>query len=165
MDKNKNCALCGRLPEIEEPAVLALGKYGAPRYLCEECEAELDTATLGTEYDKIVDSIDRLGKKAMGFGKDDPVTLRTMKSILESAAKRAAAIKEGSYDFALDEEQVTEGYDELPEELRETEEDAELDRREAESAKKFDKVLNWAWVGIFAGVIILFLLKFVFRVI
>ena len=45
MDKNKNCALCGRLPEIEEPAVLALGKYGAPRYLCEECEADLDTAT------------------------------------------------------------------------------------------------------------------------
>ena len=165
MDKNKNCALCGRLPEVDEPAILALGKYGAPRYLCEECEGELDTATLGTEYDKVVDSIDRLGKKATGFGKDDPVTLRTMKSILENAAKRAKAIKEGTYDFALDEDQTCEGYDELPEELRETEEDAELDRRDAESAKKFDKVLNWLWVGVFAGVIIFFLLKFVFHVI
>ena len=161
MDKNKNCALCGRLPEIEEPAVLALGKYGAPRYLCEECEAELDTATLGTEYDKIVDSIDRLGKKAMSFGKDDPVTLRTMKSILESAAKRAAAIKEGSYDFALDEADAEDEFD-ITDDLKESEEDRKKDERDEKVAKIIDTALSWACGAIFVAAITLFIIKFIF---
>ena len=171
-NKEIHCALCGRIPEVEEPAVLTLGRYGKPRHLCEDCEAELDVATLGRDYDEIVDAIDRLGKKATTFGKDDPSTLSTMKGILMNAAKRAAAIKDGEYDFDLDEnpappagEEETEGFDEIPEELRETEEDAELDRREAEFAKKFDKVLNWVWAVVLVGAVTVFLLKFVFHVI
>ena len=167
-----HCALCGRIPDVEEPAILTLGKYGKPRHLCEDCEAELDTATLGRDYGEIVDAIDRLGKKATTFGKDDPSTVSTMKGILMNAAKRAAAIKEGKYDFDLDEtptvsegEEETESFDEIPEELRETEEDAELDRRDAEFAKKFDKVLNWVWVVVLVGTVTVFLLKFVFHVI
>lgn len=167
-----HCALCGRIPDVEEPAILTLGKYGKPRHLCEECEAELDTATLGRDYGEIVDAIDRLGKKATTFGKDDPSTVSTMKGILMNAAKRAAAIKEGKYDFDLDEtptvsegEEETESFDEIPEELRETEEDAELDRRDAEFAKKFDKVLNWVWVVVLVGTVTVFLLKFVFHII
>ncbi len=167
-----HCALCGRIPDVEEPAILTLGKYGKPRHLCEDCEAELDTATLGRDYGEIVDAIDRLGKKATTFGKDDPSTVSTMKGILMNAAKRAAAIKEGKYDFDLDEtptvsegEKEIESFDEIPEELRETEEDAELDRRDAEFAKKFDKVLNWVWVVVLVGTVTVFLLKFVFHVI
>ena len=172
MEKNEiYCALCGRIPECEEPAVLAMGKYGKPRHLCEECEEQMDIATLGRDYDEVVDAIDVLGKKATGFGKDDEVTMNAMRAFLMRAAKRAAAIKDGSYDFDSDndqsiaEESDEEGFDEVPEELLETEEDAELDRRDAEKSKLFDKIMNWFWVGAFSAVFLLFLLKFVFHVI
>ncbi len=163
-NKEKNCALCGALPEREEPAILALGNYGYPRYLCEECEAELDTATLGKDYDAVAGAIERLAKKTDSFGKDDKITLKTMKEILESAAKRAAAIKDGSYDFALDREEPSEdeeGFDEIPEELRESEEDKALDAKEAALGKKLDKFINWFWVVAFAGLVVYFVVKFI----
>lgn len=162
-NKDNNCALCGAVPEREEPAILALGNYGYPRYLCEECEAELDTATLGKEYDSVAVAIERLAKKTDSFGKDDKITLKTMKEILEAAAKRATAIKEGSYDFALDEQEPFddgEGFDEIPEELRETDEDKALDEKEAAIGKKLDKFINWFWVIAFAGVAVYFVLRF-----
>ena len=162
--KDNNCALCGSIPQKEEPAILALGNFGYERCLCEECEAEIDVAMLGREYDKIEAAINRLGKKTATFGKDDKITLRTMQEILESAAKRAAAIKDGSYDFSLDEEKATEeegeGFDEIPEELRETEEDRELDKKDAEFNKKFDKVLNWVWIVVFLGMAAFLALRF-----
>ena len=43
------CALCGRIPECEEPAVLTMGRYGHPRHLCEECESQMDIANLGRD--------------------------------------------------------------------------------------------------------------------
>ena len=69
-------------------------------------------------------------------------------------------IKLGEYDFALDEiadQSGNEGFDDIPEELKETEEDRLLDEKEAEALKKFDKVLNWLWagVGVFAAVVII----------
>lgn len=160
--KDKNCALCGAIAEKEEPAILALGNYGYPRYLCDECEAELDTATLGREYDTIADAIGRLAKKTDRFGKDDKITLKTMKEILEAAAIRANEIKDGSYDFSLDEEapaEDTEGFDEIPEELLETEEDKARDEKEAKFNKKLDKITNWIWVAVFAGVAVFFVLR------
>ena len=170
-NKEIYCALCGRIPECEEPAVLAMGRYGKPRHLCEECEEQMDVATLGSDYEEIVDAIDILGKKATGFGKDDEVTLNAMRAFLMRAAKRAASIKDGSYNFDLDDEQNTteegedEGFDEVPEELLEAEEDAELDRLDAEKAKKLDSFINWLWVGVFIALFVLFLLKFIFHVI
>ena len=165
-NKEIYCALCGRIPESEEPAVLTMGRYGNPRHLCEECEAQMDTANLGRDYDEIVDAIDTLGKKATGFAASDDVTLNVMRAFLMRAAKRAADIKEGNYDFnAEDTSSDEEGFDEIPEELRETEEDAELDRRDAEAAKKFDKFLNVLWIGVFSAIFVFALLKFVLRVI
>ena len=158
------CCICDELIEREDAPVLAMGGAGYPRLLCDRCASLLDTATLGRDFDEIKDAIGEIGT-IMADHDPDGVTYRIVSSLMIDASERAKAIKEGSYDFALDEDQTCEGYDELPEELRETEEDAELDRRDAESAKKFDKVLNWLWVGVFAGVIILFLLKFVFHVI
>ena len=165
-NKEIYCALCGRIPESEEPAVLTMSRYGKPRHLCDECEAQMDVASLGRDYDEIVDAIDTLGKKATGFAKDDETTMKVMRAFLMRAAKRAAQIKDGSYDFdADDSSNGEEGFDEIPEELLETEEDAELDRRDEEKAKKFDKFLNGFWVGFFGILFVIFLLKFVFHVI
>ena len=68
----------------------------------------------------------------------------TVNSVMKAAAERANLIKEGKYDFSLDEEpdEEEEGFDEIPEELLETEEDKELDRQDEEKLKKFDKVYN-----------------------
>ena len=165
-NKEIHCALCGRIPESEEPTVLAMGRYGKPRHLCEECEAQMDIANFGRDYDELVDAIDTLGKKATGFAANDEVTMDVMSAFLMRAAKRAADVKEGNYDFdAEDTTSDDEGFDEIPEELRETEEDAELDRRDAEAAKKFDKFLNGLWIGVFSALFVFFILKFVFRVI
>ena len=165
-NKEVFCALCGRIPECEEPAVLTMGRYGKPRHLCEECEAQMDTATLGRDYDEIVDAIDTLGKKATGFAANDDVTMSAMRAFLMRSAKRAADIKAGNYDFDVEESSdVDESFDELPEELLETEEDAELDRRDKEKAKKFDKLLNGLWIGVFTALFVVLVLKLVFRVI
>ena len=156
------CALCARMPEREEPTVLALGSYGMPRYICEECEAEIDTATLSRDYSEAAEAIESLGNKMLGYGKDDPITVHAMKNILERASKRAAEIKDGSYDFALDdaeEETDEEGFDEIPEELRETEEDKALDAKDAEANKKFDNFLNWLWVAVFSVMGVVIILK------
>ena len=160
------CALCGRIPECEEPAVLTMGRYGHPRHLCEECESQMDIANLGRDYDEIINAIDILGKKATSFAFDDDVTMDVMRAFIMRAAKRAADIKAGNYNFDVEDAPVEEeGFDEIPEELRETEEDAELDRRDAENAKKFDKFLNVLWIGVFTALFVFFMLKVVFRVI
>ena len=79
----------------------------------------------------------------MADGDPDPVTYAIVKGILLKSSNRAVAIKEGTYDFALDDEPIVEeGYDEVPEDLQETEEDKEKDRIDEEKQKKFDKVYN-----------------------
>ena len=126
----------------------------------------MDTANLGRDYDEIINAIDILGKKATSFAFDDDVTMDVMRAFIMRAAKRAADIKAGNYNFDVEDEPVEEeGFDEIPEELRETEEDAELDRIEAEKSKHFDKFLNGLWIGVFAAIFVFALLKVVFRVI
>ena len=122
----RNCSICLKRVEGDDAPVLAMGAYGNPKVLCDECAA----ANI-----------------------DDRVTVATMTEMFESSAKRAQAIKEGTYDFALDEVESDEGFDEIPEELQETEEDRLLDEKEAEANAKLDKFLNWAWVGVAIAVV------------
>ena len=136
------CCICNRKIEREDPAVLAMGGAGIPRYLCDDCEKMLDDATLSTDYDTAGAAIGKLSK-LMADGDPDPVTYAIVKGILLKSSDRAVAIKEGTYDFALDEQpDADEGYDEVPEDLQETEEDKEKDRIDEEKQKKFDKVYN-----------------------
>jgi hypothetical protein len=88
----------------------------------------------------------------------DPVTLAIVSQLLLKASDRAVAMKEGKYDFALDDQPVEEdGFEEIPEDLQETEEDKEKDRIEEEKTKKFDKVYNIILIAlcvIFVGFLI-----------
>ena len=137
------CCICNRKIERDDPAVLAMGGAGIPRYLCDDCEKLLDEATLSTEYEVAGAAIGKLSK-LMADGDPDPVTYNIVKSILLTSSDRAVAIKEGKYDFSLDEQPVAQedGYDEVPEDLQETEEDKEKDRIDEEKQKKFDKIYN-----------------------
>ena len=136
------CCICNKKIERDDPAVLAMGGAGIPRYLCDDCEKLLDDATLSTDYDTAGAAIGKLSK-LMADGDPDPVTYAIVNGILIKSSNRAVAIKEGTYDFALDDEPIVEeGYDEVPEDLQETEEDKEKDRIDEEKQKKFDKIYN-----------------------
>ena len=136
-----NCCICEKSVEREDAPILAMGGAGYARVLCEECDRELQVATRGHDVEEIKAAINSLSTK-MANGEPDAVTYRMMNEILVTATQRAMEIKDGTYDFARDDEEDNEGFDEIPEELLESEEDVELDRKDEEKAKKFDKVYS-----------------------
>ena len=142
----KVCCTCLTRLENEDAPVLTMGAYGTPKLLCDDCAALIETVTLGTDYDEITEAMNALTDVITRSNADDRKVVDTVTEILERSAKRAQQIKEGTYDFALDE--VEEGFDEIPEELQETEEDRLLDEKEAASNAKFDKIMNWLWLGV-----------------
>lgn len=143
------CSLCQKQIEEENPAVLSMGAYANPRYLCDDCSGLIERAKGAREYDEIAEALDTLASYMTEHGCDDPYVIEAMDTIMSDASVRASAIKEGVYDFSLDQEDGEEY--ELPEELQETEEDRELDRRDREAEQKMDKFMNWAWVGVAIG--------------
>ena len=145
MSTRKNCSTCLTRITSEDAPVLIMGAYGTPKLLCDECAALIDTITLGREYDEITAAMQALTEKMSSANIDDRFTVDTVTKILSDSAVRAQKIKEGTYDFVLD-EQEDEGFDEIPEELQETEEDRLLDEKEAEDNAKFDKFMNKLWI-------------------
>ena len=136
-----NCCICERDVEREDAPILAMGGAGYARVLCEECDRELQVATRGHDVEEIKAAINSLSTK-MANSEPDTVTYRMMNEILVTATQRAMEIKDGTYDFARDDEEDNEGFEEIPEELLESEEDVELDKKDEEKAKKFDKVYS-----------------------
>lgn len=147
------CAICRREVDGESAPILEMSGYGYTRVLCDECSAELDTATLGTDTEKIAEAMDSIGKK-MTATDADPHTFETVDGILQSAMERAKAIKAGEYDFSLDEENNPEDFEEIPEELRESEEDIALDKAEEEKAEKVNRFLDYVSLGVIVGIVI-----------
>ena len=146
----RNCCTClARIEDEENAPILTMGAYGNPKCLCPDCASLVDEITLGRDYASITAAMDALTAKMSKANVDDSITVSTMTTLLSESAERAQKIKEGNYDFSLDDsESEDEGYDEIPDELKETEEDRLLDEKEAESNKKFDKLLNWMWAGV-----------------
>ena len=149
----RNCCTCLTRVDDENASVLTMGAYGTPKCLCEECATLIDTVTLGTDYDEITSAMEEITKKMSDANIDDRVTVSTMTELLARSAERAQKIKDGEYDFSMDEVSDGESFEEIPEELKETEEDRLLDEKEAAAGAKFDKVLNIIWiiVGAAAG--------------
>ena len=156
----KNCCTCLARIENDDAPVLAMGAYGTPKLLCPHCASLVDTITIGRDYDEIASAMNEITERMSVANADDRVTVETMTELLKNSAERAQKIKNGEYDFALDEitdQGDEEGFDDIPEELRETEEDRLLDEKDAEALRKFDKVLNWLWagVGVFAAIVLI----------
>ena len=159
---SKNCSTCLRKIENEDAPVLTMGAYGTPKYLCDECAELIETITGGKDYDAITAAMQTLTDVMSASNVDDRVTMETVTDMLEQSAKRAQKIKEGTYDFSLDE--TDEGFDEIPDELQETEEDRLLDEKEKAANEKFDKFMNKLWIvlGAVAAVLILYKLVLFF---
>lgn len=140
----KKCAICLEYMTEEDPTVIGMSGYSTPVCACESCVEKLDRALKSTDYDEIVSNMDSVYEVMKKKNNDHPLVVDIVSEMLNRAAKRASAIKEGTYDFSLDEEENAEGegFDEVPEELLETEEDKELDQMEKEQNEKVDKVMN-----------------------
>jgi hypothetical protein len=115
------CCICDKNIEREDAPILTMGGAGYARLLCDECDAELQAATASRDVNEIKTSINSIGNK-MANTEPDIVTYNLVSSILMKATERGIAIKDGTYDFALDEvEEDDGGLDEIPEELPGTE--------------------------------------------
>ena len=157
------CSICKKTFASEEPAVLAISAYGNPRYICEECEALLDTATLGTDTDEVGKAIGRLGVYAENLNINDEVVFGSVSSLLSEANTRLTKILAGTDDFEEDTAELDGELDEIPEELLESEEDRLLDEEEAAAREKTDKLVTWISAVIFAGAIAYFLISLILR--
>ena len=155
-----NCCVCGVNVEREDAPVLGMGGAGNPRILCDGCDSLLETATRGRDYDEIKASVGELSKR-LSVSDPDHVTFVTMNALMLEASERARAIKDGNYDFALDEVESDEGFDEIPEELQETEEDRAKDKADEEKMEKFNKFYNYVLYGAIAGFVIFFIWKLI----
>ena len=140
------CSICKKDIQEEMPAVLTMGRSMTPRHLCGECEGLLEDATRSHESEQIKEAMARLGETLAETNCEDSAVISTVNSLLKQASERLSAIEDGSYDFAQDDEAEEEF--ELSEDMLESEEDRAQDLIDEEREKKFDKVLNWAWLGI-----------------
>ena len=154
------CSVCGANLS-EEPAILTIAGFGRPRYLCDKCAELIDKSLYSDDYDEIAEAADELALRFETRGCEDEVVLDELEDIFKRAKERAELIKNGLYDFANDEISEEE---EIPDEYRELEADRKLDEKEAEANSKYDKVISWICGGVFAAVLIYFVLKFVFGI-
>lgn len=142
------CVLCKSQKVGEDSPILVMSALGVPKYLCPDCNLDMEAATLAKDYDSIREAMERIGKK-LADSAPDSLTLKTVDGILKMSGERAEMIKEGRYDFSLDsEEGEKEELSDIPEELLETEEDRALDLRDKEREKRFDKVFNLILLGV-----------------
>ena len=139
----KSCSICKKEVDAEIASILTMGGFGNPRYLCDECAAEIEGMLSERDSEKIEESMQKISGKLSVSDPDDSVVLDTVNDIFSKAGDRAKRIKEGTYDFSEDEEEDVEGFDEIPEELKETEEDRARDEQDSITAKKLDKISNW----------------------
>lgn len=145
---SKICSVCLGQITNEEAPVLTMGAYGTPRLLCDGCAADIEAMTHGREYGEVIAAMDSISDKMSRANIDDRIITSTVTDLLVTSAKRANEIKEGTYDFSLDDVE-DEDY-EIPEDMRETEEDRALDEAERKQNEKFDKVMNFVWIGVIA---------------
>ena len=138
MDK---CCLCNKVIENEDAPLLSMTAAGRPRYLCDECAGLLDTVTLGHDYDEIAEAMDKVSGH-MAKSDPDGVTYSIISKIMIDAAVRAKLIKEGVYDFARDEAPDESEFEDIPEYLLESDEDAKKDEVEAKKLEKFNSARN-----------------------
>lgn len=162
------CCICFSKVDSQNAPILTIGRLGNPRCLCPECDELFDSATLGKTYEQITEACRQIGDKMTKFNADDETVFNEVNGIIENAVARAESIKDGTYDFSLDEEQTAldNGEDtlELPAELQESEEDIALDKKDAKVAKIIDTVTSWIAGLALVGAVAFFILKFVFHV-
>lgn len=161
--ENTFCSVCLKGIENEDAPVLTMGHFARPRLLCDECAALIETALRSRDPDAAEAAMAKLGEHVSANSTDDSAVLEALEDIFKESSERAKRIRDGEYDFALDENDGFEGFEEIPEELLETDEDRKKTEREEETNRKFNKVMDIVTAAIFAAAAVVLILYFIKR--
>ena len=156
------CSICGKEVDKENAPILTMGAYGTPIHICDECAEDLDIITTSSDYNTIKSSFGKIVKFIEKSQTKGEFVNETLQNILDEAMERAEKIKNGTYDFANDTPTEDQSFDEIPEELIESEDDIKLDEEEAERNAKFEKIFNIGMAIAIAAVAVFALVRFVF---
>ena len=142
------CAVCQAAFESDAPDVLFFSKSGSARYVCPHCAEIYEKATLSREPEEIENSLEAL----YGYTDrlTDVATLEFLALSLGDAKKRLSDIRNGCYDFSLDEEEAPIS-EEIPEEYRP---DEAIEKEAKEKAKRltlFDRIVDILWILVGVG--------------
>lgn len=156
----KLCSCCNAAVDSEDAAILALGGFGNAKYLCTDCDSLLNAITRARAPEEIDGAVECLTSRMRRAGIDDGFVLKTVESVMRAAKERRDLIAAGEYDFDEEEKEDSE-LEEIPEELRESEEDRIADEIEAERAKKWDKVITAVAAVVFGALIAYLAYRFI----
>lgn len=157
------CCICRREVTDENAPILTMSGYGNPRYVCSECEANIEKATHSRELDEIEGACKALGDALTAANTDELIIINSVNGIIGEAMERYEKIKAGDYDFSEDEDEDASSDEfEITEELMETEEDKRKDEQEARASQLVDKIISWSSAVILAGLVIYLLIRFIF---
>ncbi len=141
------CAVCRQKFLTEDPAILTMSKYGAPRFLCETCEELLDTASGDGNFFETADAKKELGKRAMGM--KDTESFAVLQKVLEGEI----TAEETEEDDRMEEE-----WEEYAPNPEEEEEDKEEQARE----EKTMSLVNLITAILFGGAMLAFIVWMIF---
>ena len=139
------CCICHTEGLTEDAPILTHGAYGHARCLCPSCAEILDRVTTSCEAEELRASLRALTDLRLSNGDLDRPCCVTLNAITRQASGRLAALLDGTYQPS---DTIEEGDGELPEELLETEEDRELDRRDDEREARLDRGFNYVWIAV-----------------
>ncbi len=159
MDNARKCTICKNIFDGENASILTMSGFGNARLICPECAQLLDKATLDSDYEHIKEAIDTLGERTV-IDPADTSAVDALTEILDTALERAEKIKSGEYDFSLDNQSAGDEFEEIPDDLKESEEDRALDEKEAKQSAVMDKISNWVCGAILVGAIIYVIVRF-----
>ena len=157
MDERK-CTVCKNVFDGKDASILTMSGFGNARYICPECSALLDTATTDKDYENITAAISEIGERA-NLDVADTAAVDAFTEILDSAKERAEKIKLDEYDFSLDGEDGA--LEEIPDDLKETEEDKALDEAEAKQIAVIDKITSWICGAMLVATVVYVIVKLI----
>ena len=157
---SKLCCICQYPIENDDAPVIAMSGYGNPKCACEECEALIETATRSHDPEEITEACKTLGEALTKGNTGDEQVIVAVNDIIYNANERCNAIKDGTYDFSLDDEVSDEEFY-ITEELEETEEDREKDAHDEKITRIIDTITSWAAGIILTAAVVFFIIKFI----
>lgn len=147
------CSVCQQQFESEAPDVLTFTKKGAAKLICPHCKEIYETASFSRDPDEAATAIKEL--REITAQNHDAIVLDLFAETFPEMEARVTAIRDGSYDFSLDE--LSDEDDGIPEEYKQDPEEAAEEARLAEEAKRItpiDRIITALWivVGIVATI-------------
>ena len=184
------CSICLKKIDSENAPILTISGYGKPRYLCPHCEELVSVICESGDRKKVSEAIEKIGASLTVASVEDRPVFSALNEMIEDAKARLEnpevtdkegeearsaeepcevtcedvaedVIEEGAFaPTAGEAESEDDGFD-IPEELRESEDDRKKDEADKKRGKIFDTVIGWAAAAILIGAIVFFVVKFI----